>query len=356
MSELRLESVDAGYDGTPVLVGLDLQVPSGSLTTVLGPSGCGKSTLLRVVAGFHRPTAGRVTVGDRMVADRSTSVPPERRRVGIVPQEGALFPYLTVAENVAFGLRRGSGRGARVGELLELVGLTGLERRRPAELSGGQQQRVAVARALAPGPALLLLDEPFSSLDAGLRADVRADVRAALQATKATAVLVTHDQEEALGMADAVAVMRAGRIVQHADPATVYLAPADLGVARFVGETVVLPGRAAAGAVATRLGSIRLAADNAGASGHGLAVLRPEQLVVAADPVGRHRVLDIVFYGHDAAVRLAAYDGSADPLRARVQGQVPVRPGDRVSVTVQGTSLFYPEPDPDPVPESRPDS
>ena len=342
MSELRLEGVGAGYDDVPVLVGLDLLVPSGSLTTVLGPSGCGKSTLLRVVAGFHRPSAGRVVVGDRVVADRSISVPPERRRVGIVPQEGALFPYLTVAENVAFGLRRGASRSARVEQLLELVGLAGLARRRPAELSGGQQQRVAVARALAPGPALLLLDEPFNSLDAGLRAEVRADVRTALRATGATAVLVTHDQEEALGMADAVAVMRDGRIVQHADPATVYLAPADVGVARFVGDTVVLPGEASGGVVATRLGSIPLATNGGTATGPGLAVLRPEQLALAADPSGRHQVIDVVFYGHDATVRLSSYDGSDDALRARVQGPVPVRPGDRVGVTVLGTALFYP--------------
>jgi len=347
MSELRLEDVDAGYGSVCVLEGLDLHVPTGSLTTVLGPSGCGKSTLLRVVAGFHRPSAGRVVVGDRVVADRATSVPPERRRVGIVPQEGALFPHLTVAENVGFGLRRGGARQTRVDELLELVGLTGLAARRPAELSGGQQQRVAVARALAPGPAVLLLDEPFSSLDAGLRADVRAEMRAALRATGATAVLVTHDQEEALGMADAVAVMRGGRIVQHADPATVYLAPADLGVARFVGETVVLSGRAGAGVVATRLGPLPLVANGSAPTGQGLAVLRPEQLLLRPDPRAEYEVLDIVFHGHDATVHLAARDGSSRPLQARVQGMVPVRSGDRVAVTVHGTALFYPVDDAD---------
>ena len=347
MSELRLEDVDAGYGSVCVLEGLDLHVPTGSLTTVLGPSGCGKSTLLRVVAGFHRPSAGRVVVGAKVVADRVTFAPPERRRVGIVPQEGALFPHLTVAENVGFGLRRGGARQTRVDELLELVGLTGLAARRPAELSGGQQQRVAVARALAPGPAVLLLDEPFSSLDAGLRADVRAEMRAALRATGATAVLVTHDQEEALGMADAVAVMRGGRIVQHADPATVYLAPADLGVARFVGETVVLPGRAGAGVVATRLGPLPLVANGSAPTGEGLAVLRPEQLLLRPDPRAEYEVLDIVFHGHDATVRLAARDGSAGPLQARVQGMVPVRSGDRVAVTVHGAALFYPADDAD---------
>ena len=321
MSELRLEGVDAGYGSVCVLEGLDLHVPTGSLTTVLGPSGCGKSTLLRVVAGFHRPSAGRVVVGAKVVADRVTFVPPERRRVGIVPQEGALFPHLTVAENVGFGLRRGGARQTRVNELLELVGLTGL--------------------------AVLLLDEPFSSLDAGLRADVRAEMRAALRATGATAVLVTHDQEEALGMADAVAVMRGGRIVQHADPATVYLAPADLGVARFVGETVVLPGRAGAGVVATRLGPLPLVTNGSAPTGQGLAVLRPEQLLLRPDPRAEYEVLDIVFHGHDATVRLAARDGSAGPLQARVQGMVPVRSGDRVAVTVHGAALFYPVDDAD---------
>ena len=346
-SMIRMDGVSKHFGDVAAVAGASLCVERGETVALLGPSGCGKSTLLRVVAGFHRPSAGRVVVGDRVVADRATSVPPERRRVGIVPQEGALFPHLTVAENVGFGLRRGGARQTRVDELLELVGLTGLAARRPAELSGGQQQRVAVARALAPGPAVLLLDEPFSSLDAGLRADVRAEMRAALRATGATAVLVTHDQEEALGMADAVAVMRGGRIVQHADPATVYLAPADLGVARFVGETVVLSGRAGAGVVATRLGPLPLVANGNAPTGEGLAVLRPEQLLLRPDPRAEYEVLDIVFHGHDATVHLAARDGSSRPLQARVQGMVPVRSGDRVAVAVHGTALFYPVDDAD---------
>src|SRR5690606_22936565 len=185
MNRLEIVDVHKSFDGQPVLRGIDLAVPSGALAAVLGPSGAGKTTLLRVIAGFERVDAGEVRIGGRVVSTRKTTVPPERRRIGIVPQEGALFPHLTVAQNIGFGLpaRRPAERRARderVRELVELLGLEGLTARMPRELSGGQQQRIAVARALAPDPAVILLDEPFSALDAGLRSSVRGDVRAAL--------------------------------------------------------------------------------------------------------------------------------------------------------------------------------
>src|SRR4051812_7811614 len=213
MSSLTVTAVTKSYGATPVLTGVDLHVPEGSFTALLGPSGCGKTTLLRLVAGFDDPDRGTVGVGGRRVAGAGRSVPARRRHIGFVPQEGGLFPHLSVAGNVTFGLPRRQRRDAgRVRELLDLVGLDpALATRAPHQLSGGQQQRVALARALAPQPSLVLLDEPFSSLDASLRDEARRAVAAALRAAGATAVLVTHDQAEALSTADQVAVLRGGR-------------------------------------------------------------------------------------------------------------------------------------------------
>ena len=239
-ASLSVSGLTKAFGGAPVLAGLDLEVPAGSLTAVLGPSGCGKTTLLRLLAGFEHAEGGSVRLGDRVLCDPRTHLAPERRAIGFVAQEGALFPNLDVAANVGFGLPRAQRRGDRVGELLELVGLAGMAERFPHQLSGGQQQRVALARALAPSPAVVLLDEPFDALDAGLRAQVRAEVRSALREAGATALLVTHDQEEALSLADVVAVMREGRIVQSADPQTLYRDPVDAEVALFVGEAVLL--------------------------------------------------------------------------------------------------------------------
>jgi len=242
MADLTVRGVRKSYGPVRALDGLDLDVPAGALTAVLGPSGCGKTTLLRCVAGFERVDAGEILVGTRLVAGPRLHAAPERRRVAVVPQEGALFPHLSVAGNVAYGLSRAQRRAGRVEEVLALVGLAGYGDRMPHELSGGQQQRVAVARALAPRPPLVLLDEPFSALDASLRAEVRHDVREALRADGATAVLVTHDQGEAMSEADQVAVMRAGRIVQAGSPGEIYGDPADAWVADFVGAAVLLSG------------------------------------------------------------------------------------------------------------------
>jgi iron(III) transport system ATP-binding protein len=335
---LRVRGVCKAYDG-PVLVGVDLDVPVGHLVALLGPSGCGKTTLLRVVAGFERADRGTVEVGGRLVEGGGRCLPPERRRVGVVPQEGALFPHLSVQDNVAFGLPRSERRGPRPDEVLELVGLAGLGRRMPHELSGGQQQRVALARALAPGPSLVLLDEPFSALDAGLRAQVRAEVRASLHAAGASAVLVTHDQQEALSVADLVAVVRDGRVVQAADPWAVYAQPADLGVAMFVGEAVVLPGTNRGGAVSSPLGPLVTASAESGAVS---VVIRPEQLEVEPLdlPCVDATVCDRVFYGHDALLRLALPDGAT--ATARTPG-FPLPPvGSVVKVGVRGPVVVFP--------------
>ncbi|RFU19803.1 ABC transporter ATP-binding protein [Geodermatophilus marinus] len=342
MSSLTVTAVGRSFGSTPVLAGVDLHVPEGSLTALLGPSGCGKTTLLRLVAGFDDPDTGTIAVGGRVVAGAGRSVPARHRRIGFVPQEGGLFPHLSVAGNVTFGLPRRQRRDAgRVRELLGLVGLDAdLAGRSPHQLSGGQQQRVALARALAPGPSLVLLDEPFSSLDASLREETRRAVADALSAAGATAVVVTHDQAEALSTADQVAVLRGGRLVQLADPRTLYRAPQDLDVAAFVGEAVVLRGEVRDGVAGTVLGLLRLARPCP--DGPARVLVRPEQLRLAPPGVGRvpARVRGVDFFGHDARVRLELLSGEA--VTARVEGGELPAAGDDVGVDVVGAGLPYP--------------
>ncbi|MGW4468059.1 ABC transporter ATP-binding protein [Nonomuraea sp. NPDC004354] len=355
MSGLTVSGIVKAFDGAPVLRGASLSVREGSFAAVLGPSGCGKTTLLRIVAGFERADAGSVSLGGREV----TALPPEKRRVGIVPQEAALFPHLSVARNVGFGLPRGGSRAewsSRVEECLELVGLAGYGSRMPHELSGGQQQRVALARALAPRPGVVLLDEPFNALDRSLRGVVRDEVRSAVKRAGATCVLVTHDQEEALSMADVVAVMRDGLIVQSDTPAEVYASPVDLGVATFVGEAVVLDAISSGGVASCALGRLRQRSN--GVAGAGFVALRPEQVTLTAgsalpaDGAGngqagtpasaapRGRVARVEFFGHDAAVTVTMDDGVV--IRARTRGVAVHQVGDMVEVGVDGPVLFFP--------------
>jgi iron(III) transport system ATP-binding protein len=345
VSELVVRGLSKSFGGSPVLRGLDLTVPERTLAAVLGPSGCGKTTLLRIVAGFETPDAGQVVIGGGVVSGPGTNLPPERRRVGVVPQEGALFPHLSVAGNVGFGLPRRRGRAERVAQLLELVGLAGYGPRMPHELSGGQQQRVALARALAPDPALVLLDEPFSALDTGLRAAVREDVRTALRAAGATAVLVTHDQQEALSMADVVAVLRDGRVVQAAPPADLYVSPGDLAVATFVGEAVLLDAMLRDGLAECALGRLLVKGGVGGASGRGTVVIRPEQVVVGPSGAGvPGRVAGTVFYGHDALVRVTL-PGHGDPpveVLARTEGTRILDDDADVGLSVVGDVSFFP--------------
>ncbi|HSL08304.1 MAG TPA: ABC transporter ATP-binding protein [Pseudonocardiaceae bacterium] len=342
MSELVLRGVSKSFGTTAVLRGVDLTVPQGALAAVLGPSGCGKTTLLRIVAGFDTADAGEVVIDGQVVFGPGSNVPPERRRVGMVPQEGALFPHLSVAGNVGFGLPRGR-RSTRVDEMLELVGLGGYGTRMPAELSGGQQQRVALARALAPGPALVLLDEPFSALDTGLRAALREDVRVALRVTGATAVLVTHDQQEALSTADVVAVLQGGAIAQAGSPADLYRAPRDLDVATFVGAAVVLDAVLRGGDAADcALGTLPVHAADRAPGARGTVVLRPEQLLLGPPDRGvLARVEGVVFYGHDSLVRLALADGSA-LVTARTMDGHHLHINDEVGLTVSSPVSFFP--------------
>jgi iron(III) transport system ATP-binding protein len=304
---LSVTGARKGFGAVRALDGVDLSVGTGTLTAVLGPSGCGKTTLLRCVAGLERLDAGEIRVAGTPVAGPRLHRPAHRRRVAVVPQEGALFPHLSVAGNVGYGLTRADRRAGRVDEVLALVGLDPYHRRMPHELSGGQQQRVALARALAPRPALILLDEPFSALDAGLRVGLRRQVRDALRAADATAVLVTHDQSEALSLADHVVVMRDGRAVQSGTPAQVYSAPADPWVAGFVGEAMLFDGTARGGRVCTVAGDADLPGfDN----GRPVTVLvRPEQVVLRPGD-GPGRVVRHDFHGHDRLTVVRLDDGT----------------------------------------------
>ena len=343
-SALSIDGLSKRFSGPAVLAGLALEVPSGSLTAVLGPSGCGKTTLLRLIAGFEHADTGSIRVGGRIVADEHTHLAPERRGVGFVAQEGALFPHLDVAANVGFGLPRSERRGRRVGELLELVGLTGLDRRFPHELSGGQQQRVALARALAPSPQLVLLDEPFDALDASLRAQVRAEVRAVLHETGATALLVTHDQQEALSLADIVAVMREGRIIQAAEPEALYRNPLDPQLASFIGDAVLLVSQLLDGHADTPLGRLATRGPEIRERTPGTVMLRPEQILCrdTIEPgAPRGRVLATQFYGHDATARIALESPDCPEITARAAGHRLPQVGDEVSVVVEGTALAY---------------
>jgi iron(III) transport system ATP-binding protein len=274
---LRTLQVTKRFGEIVAVDSVDLDVRRGEFLGVLGPSGCGKTTLLRLVAGFERPDAGGIEIDGRVVSGPRRHLAPEERRIGMVFQESALFPHLDVAGNVGFGLPR-RGRETRVAELVALVGLAGLQRRMPHELSGGQQQRVALARALAPDPALILLDEPFSSLDATLRSQLRGEVRDILRTAGATTLFVTHDQAEALEISDRVAVMRAGRIEQISTPDELYLRPINRFVAGFVGEANLVPGEIRHGEVQTLVG--RFKATNSGLADGSMAevLLRPEQL------------------------------------------------------------------------------
>ena len=244
MSLLVLDRVSHSYGDHAVVTELSLSIGDGEIACLLGASGCGKTTVLRLIAGFENPNAGRVLLRDEVVAAPGRHVPPEKRRIGMVFQDYALFPHLTVARNIGFGIDRKSAAVERcVEEMLDLVGLGGQGGKFPHELSGGQQQRVALARALAPHPHLLLLDEPFSNLDVDLRERLSLEVRNILKRTGTAAILVTHDQHEAFAVADTVGVMHAGRIEQWDTPYDLYHRPATRLVADFVGQGVLLPGR-----------------------------------------------------------------------------------------------------------------
>jgi len=334
-SMIRLEGVSKRFGDVVAVDAASFCVERGEVVALLGPSGCGKTTLLRLVAGFERPDAGTVEIDERPVSGPGCWVPPERRRVGMVFQDYALFPHLTVEENVGFGLPRRE-RPGRVPELLATVGLDGAGVRYPHELSGGQQQRVALARALAPAPDLVLLDEPWSNVDPFLRESLRAEVVEVVRPLGVTVVLVTHDREEAFSLADRIALMREGRVVQEGTSEELYFAPVSRWAAEFVGAGNVLAGRVVGGLVETPLGPFPV--NGAAVNGSANVLVRPELLELECDPSGEAQVVAREFRGHDVfyrvrldGVELVSQRPSNEvvPLGARVSirlhhGRVPV--------------------------------
>ncbi|MDP8940596.1 MAG: ABC transporter ATP-binding protein [Actinomycetota bacterium] len=334
---VRLSSVSKSYGPVAAVQDVHLDLEPGKILALLGPSGCGKTTTLRLLAGFEHPDAGEVEIGGKTVAGKRAFVPPEKRKVGMVFQDYALFPHLTVEQNVAYGLQRSGKRKGRVAEVLGLAHLDGLGGRMPHELSGGQQQRVALARALAPEPAVVLLDEPFSNLDATLRARVRSEMREILRDAGVTAIFVTHDQEEALSIADEVAVMIDGRVLQKAPPEDLYLYPATREVAEFVGEANFIPGTAENGRVRCVLGDIPALETVDGAVE---VMLRPESLLLRALPDGEATVVGREFYGHDQLVELRLDSG--ETLYSRLVGRHGFEAGERVSLGAWGPVVVFP--------------
>ena len=328
---LELHRLGCSYGSRAAVVDVDLQLREGELGCLLGPSGCGKTTLLRAVAGFHAPDAGTL----RLRGVDARPLPPEKRGLGFVFQDLALFPHLSVADNVMFGLHRldAAAARARCSETLAMLGLAELAGRWPHELSGGQQQRVALARSLAPRPDLLLLDEPFASLDADLRVRLREELRALLKQLGIAAVLVTHDQEEAFAFADTVGVMRAGLLLQWAPGVELYHRPATPFVAAFVGEGRLLPARVLAGGrVATVLGELTVSGPMTQPVGSDVRVLlRPDDLVPADDGDGIDaEVASVAFRGSESLHSLRLADGTT--LGALFPSHQQRRPGDKVRV------------------------
>jgi iron(III) transport system ATP-binding protein len=347
MAQLDIARLTKLIGTTEVLRGISFQVAAGELVAILGASGSGKTTLLRLIAGFEKVDGGEIRLGHEILASPSVNKPPEQRGIGYVAQEGALFPHLSVADNITFGLSRAERKARlRVAELLALVGLPGrYADRAPQNLSGGEQQRVALARALAPSPRLLLLDEPFSALDAGLRVETREAVARAIKAAGATAILVTHDQEEALSMGQRVGVLQHGALAQMSTPEELYHRPASPYVADFVGDAVFIPGIATGGLVHCALGALRPAST--GLKGPVTVMIRPEQIKLVRDAAqgGVPAVLkDVAFYGRDAVVTLGLKDALGGEVTARLFSQnVPPRGGE-VWLAVEEAVVAYPAP------------
>ncbi len=355
---LVAHDLSKSFGDTVAVSNASFEVGRGEIVALLGPSGCGKTTTLRLLAGFERPDSGSVQINAETVVNDQTWRPPERRRIGIVPQEFALFPHLNVGENIAFGLSSGhrawwtrpwrrfgsSEVPARVQEMLSLVGLDDFARRFPHELSGGEAQRVALARSLAPQPAAVLLDEPFSNLDQNLRANLRLTMRAILKAADTAAVFVTHDREEALSLADRVAVMRDGQIEQIGSPDDIYYRPQTRFIGSFVGDANILPGRRSRGGADTELGYVLLDDAPSAQDGESLdLLLRPEQLALKLADPGQPEVANVIsseYYGHDQVVRVRLPSGAE--VEARLRTDVVWQPGETVQVVVLDEAVAFP--------------
>lgn len=340
MSNVTISNLEVGFANQLVLKGVDLEVPAGSIVSVLGPSGCGKTTLLRAIAGLLPVHQGSISIGGEEVSSQDLNVPPERRRIGWMPQDASLFPHLSVRENIAFGIGKSKQANDRVIELSQMVGLSNLLERSPNQLSGGQAQRVSLARALATRPSILLLDEPFAALDPMLRHPLREEVVALLREQKSTALLVTHDQEEALALSDYVAVMAEGQIVQWGAPQEVYDYPSTLWLARFMGDTVELPGKYADGFVDCSLGkfAVRLIEPGIRDQDEVRVVIRPEWIEI--DRSGDDAEVTAMSYtGHDALITARATTG--DLIQAKVSSINLPQVGSRVTISIRQPVLAY---------------
>lgn len=340
---LRVDSVTRQFDQTPMpaVANVTLNLTQGDLLGLLGPSGCGKTTLLRLIAGFERPQAGMIEIARQTVAGANFWIPPEQRSVGMVFQDYALFPHLTVAENIGFGLRYSKKRSDRVAQLIELVGLAGLEKRYPHELSGGQQQRVALARALAPEPALILLDEPLSNLDVQVRLRLREELREILKATGISGVFVTHDQEEALAIADKVAVMHQGKIEQLGTPEEVYTHPATRFVAEFVTRANFLPAKRVGQVWETEIGCFTVRKETGERKEAGDLMIREEDLILQPADDAPVIVHTRRFLGRE--YRYCLQTSSGKRLHARTSAEVVLPVGTRVELAVAEQAIrFFP--------------
>jgi iron(III) transport system ATP-binding protein len=345
MTFLKLDSLRKTYGAVAALAGVTLCVASGSRTAIVGPSGCGKTTLLRLIAGFEVPDAGAILLEGEVMADAQGQVPAHLRNIGIVAQDGCLFPHLSVADNIGFGLKTDrEARHVRAAELMEMVGLDrGMLLRKPDQLSGGQQQRVALARALAREPRLMLLDEPFSALDTGLRVATRKAVTEVLSAAGITTILVTHDQQEALAFADQLAVMRAGQLAQVGTPREVYARPVDAATASFLGEAIVLPAQVKGSLAHSALGALPVEAGDL--EGNVNILLRPEQISVQRahdqDLVANGTIGDVAFGGSTCDTQVMLDGNEALSFRLDIPNRDMLTVGDRVAITVSGKAHVF---------------
>jgi iron(III) transport system ATP-binding protein len=336
---LSLQQINKSIAGNTVLKNLNLDVKDHEFLAILGSSGSGKTTLLRLISGFDSPDSGQIHIGGKTVFGAQSNISAEERRVGFVPQDAALFPHLSVAKNIEFGLNKmpAAERNQRVAELLQLVDLVGFAERMPHELSGGQRHRVALARALAPKPQLILLDEPFSSLDAELRVRLREDVKNVITKTGTTAILVTHDQEEALSIASRVAVLRDGEFAQIGNPSEIYQAPADVEMATFLGDSVIINGVVKGEKIQTDLGLLTpLNKVTDGATGR--VAIRPENFYLQPNPNGEGEVIGRQYFGHDALIEVKL---PKVVIQARANGPFAPEIGMKVTVWVRGQVNFY---------------
>ena len=330
---IRTRSISKFYDEEQVLSDFNLDVWKGSITGILGSSGSGKTTALRLIAGFDRPDAGIIEMKNEVIVSDEVWLPPERRNIGMVFQDYALFPHLTVEKNIAFGLGKNDLEKGRLKEVIDMCNLTGLINKFPQELSGGQQQRVALARALAPNPEVILLDEPFTSLDAQMARVLRDEVVELLKDTETTAIIVTHDQEEALSVCDVVSVLEKGKIIQSSTPQEIYLNPVSKTVANSVGDPNILKGFSVDGRVETSLGTFVSAYEGA------LDVsIRPECIELNLDSDGSYIVKECTFYGHDQVISFQNSKGEV--FRARSLPNTIYEAGDKVNIEISEVTTF----------------